>query len=166
MELRDAAGIEIIVPVHDAYEPLGQCLASLKRSLSGVQPITFIDDASLDPRVLPLLQGFCAGAPGARLIKQAENRGFVASVNRAMAGGDQDVVLLNTDTVVTRGWLAALARCAASDPRIATVTPFSNNAEICSFPEFCRDNPPPEDPERLVAAMRAAGAPSTTRSYG
>ena len=65
------------------------------------------------------------------------------------------MLLLNSDTVVTSGWLERLAACAASDPTIATATPFSNNAEICSFPEFCVANPPPEDAER-VARVRAA----------
>ena len=38
-------------------------------------------------------------------------------------------------------------------PRIATVTPWSNNAEICSFPLFCkRANPVPADPDAIAAA--------------
>jgi len=62
-----------------------------------------------------------------------------------MALGQNDVVLLNSDTVVTSGWLEKLRRCADSDPRIGTITPFSNNAEICSFPKFCHNNTlPPE----------------------
>jgi len=63
---------------------------------------------------------------------------------------------------VTAGWLDALARCAASDPAIGTVTPFSNNAEICSFPRFCRDNAWPEsaDPEPVRAALAAAAVPT------
>ncbi len=71
-------------------------------------------------------------------------------------------MLLNSDTVVTAGWLDALARCAASDPRIGTATPFSNNAEICSFPRFCADNPWPEgaDPEPVRAALARAAVPT------
>ena len=71
-----------------------------------------------------------------------------------------DVVLLNSDTIVTAGWLDALRRCADADPRIGTITPFSNNAEICSFPRFCEDNPWPlgDDPEprRAPRSPRAA----------
>ena len=36
------------------------------------------------------------------------------------------------------GWYAAMLACAASDARIGTITPWSNNAEICSFPDLCR----------------------------
>lgn len=149
-------GIEIIVPVHDAYPALTGCLAALERTVADGQRVTLIDDASTDPRVGPLLAEFARRRRGATLIRQPVNLGFVASVNRAMGASRADVVLLNSDTEVTRGWLEALARAAASDAAIATITPLSNNAEICSFPGFCRNNPPPDDPERLAAAVRAA----------
>jgi glycosyltransferase involved in cell wall biosynthesis len=73
-----------------------------------------------------------------------------------------DVVLLNSDTVVTRGWLDALVRCAASDPAIGTITPFSNNAEICSLPRFCENNPWPasRDAGTMVRALEWAAVPT------
>jgi glycosyltransferase involved in cell wall biosynthesis len=72
-----------------------------------------------------------------------------------------DVVLLNSDTIVTPGWLDAIMHCAATDARIGTITPFSNNAEICSFPRFCENNPwpPGADPARAQSAIAAAAAP-------
>ena len=86
--------------------------------------------------------------------------GFAAAANRAVAGSDADVVLVDPGMVATAGWLDALARCAASDPRIATVTAFSNAAGICSFPWFCRDDPWPagRDPAPTLAALAAAAA--------
>src|SRR5439155_9965202 len=63
------------------------------------------------------------------------NLGFVQSVNRGMAlHPDRDVVLLNSDTEVANDWLDRLARAAYSDANVATATPFSNNATICSYP--------------------------------
>jgi hypothetical protein len=47
---------------------------------------------------------------------------------------DRDVVLLNSDTEVANDWLDRLRRCAYLQPDIGTVTPFSNNATICSYP--------------------------------
>jgi hypothetical protein len=44
------------------------------------------------------------------------------------------VVLLNSDTEVPAGWLDRLAGHAHASPWIGTVTPFSNNATICSYP--------------------------------
>ena len=42
--------------------------------------------------------------------------------------------LLNSDTEVANDWLDRLHRCAYSQPDIGIVTPFSNNATICSYP--------------------------------
>jgi GT2 family glycosyltransferase len=71
---------------------------------------------------------------------------------------DGDVVLLNSDTEVTPGWLQGLQRCLASDAAIATATPWTNNGEIASIPRFCSVNPPPPDPDAVAAAIAAAGA--------
>jgi glycosyltransferase involved in cell wall biosynthesis len=53
----------------------------------------------------------------------------------AVAAG-HDVVLLNSDTEVPKGWLRRMAGHAYSDPMVGTVTPYSNNATICSYPTF------------------------------
>lgn len=151
---------EVVVPVYDGVDALAACLDALARVLPAHARVQLVDDASPDPRVLPLLDGFAARAPCAVAVhRQPRNLGFVGTVDAAMARAAGDVVLLNSDTVPTRGFLERLAACAASDPRIATATPFSNNAEICSFPLFCRDNPLPADPEAVAAACAAAGPP-------
>ena len=55
-----------------------------------------------------------------------------------------DVLLLNSDTVVTNNWLNNILKCAYSSNDIATVTPLSNNATICSVPNFVQDNDLPD----------------------
>lgn len=90
--------------------------------------------------MLPLLEQY-AGMPLVTLLHNPVNLGFVATVNRGMALLPQaDVVLLNSDTEVPARWLGRLQRCAYAAPEIGTVTPFSNNATICSYPQFCSDN--------------------------
>lgn len=151
---------EVVVPVYDGYEALSACLCSLRRTLPRAARLQLVDDASPDARVLPLLRAFAADPPcTVELHAQPCNLGFVGTVNAAMARASGDVVLLNADTLATAGWLERLAACADADPRIATATPFSNNAEICSLPEFCRANPLPDDPDAVARACRAAGAP-------
>jgi GT2 family glycosyltransferase len=148
-----AALPEVIVPVHDGADALAACLASLRRTLPPQARLQLVDDASRDPRVAALLCEFGAAPPCAlSLHVQERNLGFVATVNAAMARARGDVVLLNSDTVTTPGWLQRLAHCAATVPRLATATPWSNNAEICSFPQFCRANPLPADPDAVAAA--------------
>ena len=80
------------------------------------------------------------------LLENTENLGFVATVNRGMAlNDDNDVLLLNSDAEVANDWLDRIQRAAYSQPHVASVTPFSNNATICSYPRFCEPNPLPTD---------------------
>jgi hypothetical protein len=63
---------------------------------------------------------------------------------------------LNSDTLVFGNWLDRLATCARADDRTGTVTPFSNNATICSYPVPCTDNilPPSMDLAALDSAFQ------------
>jgi GT2 family glycosyltransferase len=147
----------VVVPVFNAFEYLRRCLDALAQASPGAE-VLVIDDASTDPRVRPLLCRWVDAAPTRHLLLQAENRGFVHSANEGMRQAAGDVVLLNSDTEVTPGWLEALGRCLLSDRRIATATPWTNNGEIASLPEFCRKNPPPPEPGALARALDAGGA--------
>ncbi len=147
----------IIVPVHDALEQVRRCLAALARTVHPGDDATVIviDDASPDPAVGEVL----AGLPEDWVrVRNRENIGFVGTANLGMAlAGRADVILLNSDTEVTSGWLQALLECAASDASIASATPLTNHGEIASIPEFCRGNPWPEQPEHWARACRESG---------
>ena len=144
----------VVVPVHNALDALDACLASLDRTLPAGAKVLVADDHSSDPRIAPLVESWCQRTSlAARHVRRDRNLGFPANCNAAFADtGDDDVVLLNSDTLTTPGWLQQMARCAGSDPRIATVTPWSNNAEICSFPRFCEANPVPDQPDAIAEA--------------
>ena len=98
------------------------------------------------------------------LLENERNMGFAATVNRGMAlSPAADVVLLNSDTEVTGNWLDRMRAAASADVRTGTVTPFSNNATICSYPRFCEDNtlPASHDLNRLDALFAEANAGAT-----
>ncbi len=151
----------VVVPVYNALDDLDACLASLERTLPAGSAVLLADDAVAAGAIEPMARGWCERSPlAARYVRRERNLGFPANCNAAFAEtGDADVVLLNSDTVATTGWLAQIARCAASDPRIATITPWSNNAEICSFPRFCEDNPVPEFPDAVAEAAAGLNPP-------
>ncbi|HEX9669445.1 MAG TPA: glycosyltransferase [Thermoanaerobaculia bacterium] len=144
--------MDVIVPVYGAAEEFAACLASLERHTDlHRHRLVVVDDADpgFDPApVAALAARLAAAAPpgaagaetGVLLLHHPERRGFVAAVNRGMALSRRDVVLLNSDTVVTRGWLEKLQAAALSAPEIATATPFSNHATICSLPRFLEAN--------------------------
>lgn len=154
--------IDIIIPVYNAYDDLQRCLDSVRRTTSPRHRIILIDDCSPDSRIGDYFEGLRKLAdPTLTLLRNETNLGFVGTVNRGMALSQNDVVLLNSDTIVTVDWLEKLIRCAHADPTIGTITPFSNNAEICSFPNFCQENALPEGltAEDLNRAIEAAAVP-------
>jgi GT2 family glycosyltransferase len=150
----------VIVPVFNAYEHLVVCLESLARNLPSNAQLLLMDDASTDARVYPFLQSWVDEETSCRrLVRHEQNRGFVATANHGMRLAGTDVVLLNSDTEVTSGWLEHLADCLASDRSIATATPWSNNGEIVSIPAFCAANPAPENPETIAGIIASCGRP-------
>jgi GT2 family glycosyltransferase len=152
----------VIIPVYNAATELTACLHSLHRHLGADDCLLIADDASTDPAIPGMLQQFVEAHPGqAKVVRRPHNLGFVGNVNLAMSeAGGADALLLNSDTRVSRGWLDRMLETAASDPRIATITPWSNNAEICSFPKFCTANPLPSDERLTVMADAAARLPA------
>ncbi len=152
--------MEVIIPVYNGGAVLADCLDSLMGRLPDWASLQVVDDASESPDIADLLGSHAVlRRDGVRVFRNERNLGFVASVNRAMARSDRDLVLLNSDTVVTSGWLESLRTCADSDAAIGSATPFSNNAEICSFPVFCQANPVPLAPDTVAEAARAVGGP-------
>jgi GT2 family glycosyltransferase len=130
-----AKTVDIVVPVYRGEAEIRACLASvIAARLQTPHEIVAIDDASPEPAIPAWLRTLAAEGR-ITLIAHAANRGFVATANEGMGlHPDRDVVLLNSDTEVADGWLDRLAAHAARDARVGTVTPFSNNATICSYP--------------------------------
>jgi GT2 family glycosyltransferase len=154
------ACVDIIVPVYNAPQQVEDCIDSVLGNTESDFNLIIIDDASPDPGIALLIAKLeQLGDQRIQFFRNTKNLGFVGTVNYGMAMSKHDVVLLNSDTVVTPGWLEKLKCCAASDGLIGTITPFSNNAEICSFPLFCQPNPVPESPDLIAQAIAATEQP-------
>jgi GT2 family glycosyltransferase len=137
--------IDIIIPV---YKGLGQTRACVESVLGAANESAFeivvVDDACPEADLRGYLDHLAAQGR-ITLLRNDENLGFVQSVNRGMAlHPERDVVLLNSDALVANDWLDRLRRRAHAESDIGTVTPFSNNATICSWPSFCAENDLPE----------------------
>jgi GT2 family glycosyltransferase len=133
--------IDVIIPAYRGLAETRRCIESvLSAPVRAPHEIVVIDDASPEPGLSAWLRELAAGGRITLLVHE-RNAGFVASVNEGMRlHPERDVVLLNSDTEVAGDWLDRLASCAAREPHAGTVTPFSNNATIASYPRFAQPN--------------------------
>ena len=135
--------VSIILPLFNAADVATTCLASVARHTSTPFRLLLINDGSTDPRVRALLAGL-GSISGLVVVDRPDNLGFVVTINEGLAlTPNGDVVILNSDTVVTSGWLGKLCAVARSRSNVATVTPLTSNGTICSVPVPLVDNPIP-----------------------
>ncbi|MBV9824905.1 MAG: glycosyltransferase [Alphaproteobacteria bacterium] len=127
--------ITIIIPVYRDIDVTRDCIASVLRCRSSRHlRVLVVNDCSPDPGMSEMLAAL-EKEDNFRLLTNNINKGFIGSVNRALAVfPNDDVVLLNSDTRVFAGWLDEMAAIACSSADIGTVTALSNNATIFSYP--------------------------------
>ena len=137
--------VDIVIPVYKGVEETKSCIESVISSSQSInKKIIVINDSSPEPELVSYLSAKARGGH-IYLLTNKENLGFVESVNRGIElNAEHDILLLNSDTQVVGDWLDRIVRCAYSSDNIGTVTPFSNNATICSYPRFCEDNNIPQ----------------------
>ncbi|WP_169743630.1 glycosyltransferase [Methanolacinia paynteri] len=132
--------VDVVIPIYNAYDDLCECLQSLLK-YRDIYRIFLINDCSTDKRIdllLDKIESF--NKSFISVIRNRDNQGFVKTVNIGMKISNNDVILLNSDTIVTENWAKKIRDCAYEKETIATVTPFTNNGTICSIPEFCKNN--------------------------
>ncbi len=126
--------IDVIVPVYEGLEETMACLRTVLATLPRHARVLVIDDATPN-RALARHLDQLAASDQIELIRHTENKGFVASVNAALTRHPtHDVVLLNADTQVFGHWLSRLKQAAYAEARIGTVTPWSNQGSVASYP--------------------------------
>ena len=133
--------VDVLIPVYSGLQETLRCLYTVLTSpVRTPHEVVVINDAGPLPELSAMLRSLAAKG----LITLEHNRlnqGFVRTVNKGLRQHkDRDVVILNADTEVYNDWLDRLLAHAQAYPRLATVTPLSNNATICSYPETLGDN--------------------------
>ena len=119
--------LSIVVVTYGNRELNRLCLESLfARTEWPHREILVVDNGSTDG-TRELLAETAGRHPDLRTILFDENRGFPAAANAGLArAAGRYLVLLNNDTVVTRGWATALARHLALNPRLGLIGPATN----------------------------------------
>jgi glycosyltransferase involved in cell wall biosynthesis/GT2 family glycosyltransferase len=132
--------VDVIIPIYGAPDDLGRCLASVAAETDLERHgVILVVDGPQEPAVEARVESFAAAHP-AKVLRNERRGGFVASVNRGMRASTGDVVLLNSDTIVTQRWLEQLIEAAHSSGDCGTVTPLSNHATLCSVPRGFEEN--------------------------
>lgn len=134
--------VDVVIPVYNGLEETRRCLDSALATVDTAWGrLVVINDGSPDPAITAMLRDYAVRHPELVLLENERNLGFVATANRGMQHDpERDVVLLNSDVEVANDWLPRMRNAACHHDRVASVTPFANNATICSFPNFCEDN--------------------------
>ncbi|QEI08387.1 glycosyltransferase [Pigmentiphaga aceris] len=159
--------VDVLIPVYRGEAETLSCIQSVlaARKSNGVKhEIIVLEDASPEPALVAALIAL-AQAGDITLVRHPANLGFIRGMNRGMVmHPERDVIWLNADTLVHGNWVDRLRQAAYSASDIASVTPFSNNGELMSFPEPSTSHPMPDAKElktldTLAAATKAPPVP-------
>ncbi|HNW94018.1 MAG TPA: glycosyltransferase family 2 protein [bacterium] len=110
--------LSIIIPHYGDWQLLRRCLESYAATAAGPDvECVVVDNASPDAAAGDAL---CRAYPRTRLLRQEENTGFGRACNcGAAAAAGEWLLVLNNDTVLEPGWLAAFADGSARWPETA-----------------------------------------------
>ncbi|WP_158746880.1 glycosyltransferase [Acidisphaera sp. L21] len=150
----------IVIPVYRGLKVTMDCLKTVLDERTSREDVLVISDASPEPALVQALQRV-ADAGHIIFQHQTENGGFPATANiglRRAVESQVDVVLLNSDTLVTKGWVNTLRTIAHACDDIGTATPLSNAATIFSYPHADKPNLVPSLQDCQDYARHAATA--------
>lgn len=119
--------VSIIIVSYNTYGHTRRCLESvLRHTCYPHYEIIVVDNGSTDGSALFLARAAWRH-PRIRIIINTSNKGFATATNQGIAAtAGEYVVLLNSDTVVTPGWLTALLRH-LENPEVGLVGPVTNS---------------------------------------
>ncbi len=128
-DVSDEPSVSVVVVSYNQWHLTERCLQSLEAHSDGVPlQVIVVDNASRD-EAPEGLRAWAAEAPERRLaVLNTENLGFGGGVNAGMAHATGDyVVVLNNDTIVSRGWARGLRRHFERNPKLGLICPITNN---------------------------------------
>jgi GT2 family glycosyltransferase len=126
--------VDVVVCVHDALEDLRLCLWSLLAKSGRRLRLILVDDGS-DEHTARFVRAFADRHPAVTLIHREPPHGYTLAANRGLEASSGDyVVLLNSDTVLSAGWLDRVLDYGEAHPEVGILGPLSNAATHQSVP--------------------------------
>jgi GT2 family glycosyltransferase len=126
--------VDIVICVHNALDDVRQTLESIFEVWTEYHRIILIDDGSDEPTRDYLVQ-VSQEHQNIVLSRSDTASGYTKAVNRGMRLTEAPyVILLNSDTIVSRDWVEKLVSALDSSKKIGVVGPLSNAASHQSIP--------------------------------
>jgi len=119
----DRTPISIIIPAFNQLAYCRACIDSLRRCTPREYRLILVDNGSTDG-----VGPFFDSVKDATVIHTRKNLGFAGGVNYGLAHADGHIILLNSDTLLTPGWLDRLETALLSSDDIGMAGPMSNCA--------------------------------------
>ncbi|MGH9276706.1 MAG: glycosyltransferase family 2 protein, partial [Acidimicrobiales bacterium] len=132
--------VEVSVVNHDGGDLTRACLMTLPAACEGLRwHATVVDNASVDGSADRLAGQF----PDVTLMRNRDRHGFGANQNQVIApvvesGSARYVLVLNNDTQLAEGCVAALVRHADDNPALGAVGPLTFNTDGSRQPSSFR----------------------------
>ena len=129
------SSVDVIVCVHGALEDVNRCFTALLERSGLPLRLIVIDDGS-DAVTRAYLREFAVANPGVELHhNDGDRHGYTIAANLGLRASTAEYsILLNSDTIVTRGWLQGIVDIGLSDNDIGIIGPLSNAASHQSVP--------------------------------
>lgn len=127
--------LNVIIPIYRGVEITEACIESVLATRNASRDaVVLVNDRSPEAGMSSMLKRF-ERLPNVFVLHNVENLGFVGAVNRGLNYcPDGHCVLLNSDTRVFPGIWDEFEKIIAENPSAGTITAFSNNATIFSYP--------------------------------
>ncbi|OXY82113.1 glycosyltransferase [Oceanimonas doudoroffii] len=133
--------IDIVIPVYNALDDVQRCLEAIERNTDGFNVNVYIVNDGSETPTTEWLRAYCKNKPMFVLTENEHNRGYTPTVNVGLRQCKGDyIVTLNSDTIVTKGWLSGLVRCFKSSTELGVVGPLSNAASWQNVPNLLDEN--------------------------
>ncbi len=127
---------DIVICVHNAYDDVVNCLESVIKYRQKDDTIIIVDDGS-EEKTANYLKMIVNKNKNFVLIRNEEATGYTKAANKGLLASSADfVILLNSDTIVTKNWSKKMAKAAFSSPCVGIVGPLSNAASVQSVPSI------------------------------
>ncbi|HEX6258760.1 MAG TPA: glycosyltransferase family 2 protein, partial [Candidatus Saccharimonadales bacterium] len=130
--------VTIIVPVYGDWPSLSECIESLKEHVDRRHTVLLVNDKGPEAETIGAnIQRAIKGVKNFSYHENKENLGFLQNCNHAVFDLDatnNDILLLNSDTRVTKGFLEEMLAVLYANEEHGAVSPRSNNATIFTLP--------------------------------